>query len=266
MFNTFPCLYLITDFSLLNRVYRKVPGNHWDALMPWLSPECARGETLGELSDVYSFCVLAWETCTGKLPWQKLDSAQISQMWQNDGYLEPKMLAIDPTIPAHIKTFLGLGLQPELVDRRGIDLQEIHVMLRLQATLLAKKEQAEKEPKKPPPKQNYYTEELPFHVPVPNPVTATRIETQTNSPRHDWKYVKESLKRMRVPVTPPPPPPPIPKSDIQGERQPDPEESNKQLDECLTGTELYETAVYVNYYFPFFVILLLICHRLGTSA
>lgn len=192
--------------------------------MPWLAPECARGEVLGELSDVYSFCALAWEVCTEKMPWQKFDSRQIAQMWQGNGYIEPRMLNIDPSIPPHIKTFMGLGLQPELVDRRGIDLQEICVMLRLQATLLAKKEQKDQEPREPYIEQNFIVQQsqYPLFVPAPGPVTVTHTETQTYSPKHDWESVKQSFRRMRNLATPPPPPPPLPLSqDIVEERRPD---------------------------------------------
>ena len=80
-----------------------------------------------------------------QLPRSKMDSMQIQRMWQRQdmgGYgksSSPAMLfPIDPpVIPLHISSFLKLGLQPEMSDRRDMDLQEIYLMLRLQAAAIS---------------------------------------------------------------------------------------------------------------------------------
>lgn len=92
-----------------------------------------------------------WETCSEKLPRSHMDARQIERMWQRQaviGGLSDKardgdmMLPLDPPlIPLHIGSFLKLGLQPELSERRDIDLQEIYLMLRLQAAALTRTQQ-----------------------------------------------------------------------------------------------------------------------------
>lgn len=58
-----------------------------------------------------------------------------------------RMLNPNEAIPTHIASFLNLGLQPKLEERQEIDLQEIYLMLRLQAAALARSQH-----KDPPPK------------------------------------------------------------------------------------------------------------------
>ena len=111
------------------RVHRKVSPTHWDWMMPWLSPECARGEIPCTLSDVYSFCCLVWETCSEKLPWSHLESVEIRRMWQRDGYNQQILLQMGSAIPHHVESFLKLGLQPELSERLAINLHMIYSKL-----------------------------------------------------------------------------------------------------------------------------------------
>ena len=67
-----------------------------------------------------------------------MTSKEINQMWLKRSHRALKLL---PTIPQHVGTFLRLGLQPELKDRQEMDLQEIYLMLRLQAAALAHSQQ-----------------------------------------------------------------------------------------------------------------------------
>lgn len=178
------------------RVYRKVPSSHWEWMMPWLSPECSRGENPSTLSDVYSFCCLVWEACTGKLPWSHLDLTDISHMWQRHTCSSPRMLPLDPAIPLHITSFIKLGLQPELSGRGQMDFQEIYLMLRLQAAFI------NSQPK----------ETNPSSPPLSNRKKGTNNPQVKNPPQplpslHEWDAVKQRLKRR---IIPPPPPPPLP--------------------------------------------------------
>lgn len=82
-----------------------------------------------------------------------MDPREIELMWQRQAATrgvsgsgrsqDPDlMLPLDsPSIPLHINSFLKLGLQPELKDRRDIDLQEIFLMLRLQAAAIFQTQQ-----------------------------------------------------------------------------------------------------------------------------
>jgi len=73
-------------------------------------------------------------------------------MWLKRSHRALKLL---PSIPQHVGTFLRLGLQPELDDRQEIDLQEIYLMLRLQAAALAHSQQKqEQESVKTSPQSN----------------------------------------------------------------------------------------------------------------
>lgn len=182
----------------ISRVYRKVPSSHWEWMGPWLAPECARGESVCTLSDVYSFCCLVWETCSEKLPWSHLDSQEINRMWQKESCNTSRMLPIGPAIPLHVGSFLKLGLQPELSERREMDLQEIYLMLRLQAAAVSHSQQKEVYQKSSPPPVVRMT----ASTPVPQVFNQTQIQ-----PQHGWDAVKESFKKRR---TPPPPPPPLP--------------------------------------------------------
>lgn len=164
--------------------------------MPWLSPECARGEMACTLSDVYSFCCLVWETCSEKLPWSHLDSMEISRMWQKDHCSKPKMLSLGPAIPLHVGSFLKLGLQPELSERREMDLQEIYLMLRLQGAAISHSQQKENQKSSSPTK------------PARTPSTTAELLGQSQiQPQHKWDAVKERLKKRITPPTPPLPPP-----------------------------------------------------------
>ena len=157
--------------------------------MPWLSPECARGEPLTTESDVYSFCCLVWKTCMEKMPRSKMDSTQIQRLWTDvcsygkDSVHGHMLSPLDPpAIPMHISSFLKLGLQPEMSERRDMDLQEIYLMLRLQAAVLSHSQQ--------------------------------RKENDVMNP-HAWDAVKEQMKaqnnkRTTPAITPPRPPPPPP--------------------------------------------------------
>ena len=92
--------------------------------MPWLSPECVRGESLSKISDVYSFCCLVFEAVNANvnLPWYELDNQTIGEMWKKQcdySKLGPGLIEqLDNTIPLHIGSFLKLGLQPD-PDKRG---------------------------------------------------------------------------------------------------------------------------------------------------
>jgi hypothetical protein len=86
-------------------------------------------------------------------------------MWHKNSN---RILNINDTIPVHVSSFLKLGLQPKLEEREEIDLQEIYLMLRLQAATLAHNHQ----------------KESPKNVPLSVPTT-----------RHDWDAVKEKMKK-----------------------------------------------------------------------
>ncbi|XP_045035424.1 inactive serine/threonine-protein kinase TEX14-like isoform X1 [Daphnia magna] len=188
---------LIEDNNSSKRVYRKVPSSHWEWMAPWLAPECARGESVCTLSDVYSFCCLVWETCSEKLPWSHLDCQEINRMWQKESCNNSRMLPLGPAIPLHVGSFLNLGLQPELSERREIDLQEIYMMLRLQSAVSHSQQKEVYQKSNSPP-----IARMTSSTPVPPIYNQTQIQ-----PQHGWDAVKESFKKRR---TPPPPPPPLP--------------------------------------------------------
>jgi len=76
-------------------------------------------------------------------------------MWQKK---TQRMLPISDAVPVHVGSFLKLGLQPALEQREEMDLQEIYLMLRLQAAALAHNQQKETHkstgpPSKMPPSQ-----------------------------------------------------------------------------------------------------------------
>ncbi|XP_046455996.1 uncharacterized protein LOC124203305 isoform X4 [Daphnia pulex] len=195
------CLETMTeDNSLSKRAYRKVPSSHWEWMAPWLAPECARGEFASTLSDVYSFCCLVWETCSEKIPWSHLDSKEINRMWQKESCNNPRMLPLGSDIPLHVTSFLKLGLQPELSERREMDLQEIYLMLRLQAAAVSHSQQKEVYQKSSPP---------PVRINSPTPVPPTFTHSQIQ-PQHGWDAVKENFKKRRTPAPPQPPPLPPP--------------------------------------------------------
>ncbi len=142
-------------------MYRKVPPKHWEWITPWMSPEATRGESLCPLTDVYSFCCLVntyqyifklegdqtnnillfkvWEMFYEERPWCDLDGNEIREMWTRQATMRTsgRLLLDTPCIPLKINRFLQVGLQPEL-DRRNIDLQEIYLMLRIQASAIQK--------------------------------------------------------------------------------------------------------------------------------
>lgn len=190
-------------------MYRKVPSSHWEWMMPWLSPECARGEAVCKLSDVYSFCCLVWETCSEKLPWSGLEPMDISRMWQNESSCNKNMLQLGTSIPLHIASFLNLGLQPKLSDRREMDLQEIYLMLRLQAAAISHTQQKEVCFKSTPLVSGTFG--LTSSTPSSNVFSQPQVQSQ-----HGWDAVKERLKKRITPPPPPPPPPPLPPSPISG--------------------------------------------------
>jgi hypothetical protein len=143
-------------------------------MAPWLAPECARGEFASTLSDVYSFCCLVWETCSEKIPWSHLDSKEINRMWQMETCNNPRMLPLESDIPLHVTSFLKLGLQPELSERRGMALQEIYLMLRIQAATESRSQQKELDQKSSPP---------PVRINSPTPVPPTFTHSQIQ-PQH----------------------------------------------------------------------------------
>lgn len=142
--------------------------------MPWLAPECARGEGICSLSDVYAFCALVWETCTESLPWYPLCPKDISDMWHKN---TNRTLSISDAMPQHVASFLKLGLQPRLEEREDVDLQEIYLMLRLQAATLAHTQQ----------------KETPKNVAATNPPVPPAVAT-TNQ-QHAWETVKERMRK-----------------------------------------------------------------------
>jgi hypothetical protein len=64
-------------------------------------------------------------------------------MWQNESCNNPRMLPLWSDIPLHVVSFFKLGLQPELSELREMDLQEIYLMLRLQAVAVPHSQQKE---------------------------------------------------------------------------------------------------------------------------
>ena len=202
------------------RVYRKVPSSHWEWMAPWLAPECSRGEFVSTLSDVYSFCCLVWETCMEKLPWSHLDYQEISRMWQKESCNNPRMLPLGSAIPLHVESFLKLGLQPELSERREMDLQEIYLMLRLQAAAVSHSQQKEVYQKSPV--------KVTSSTPVPPSFTHSQLQ-----PQHGWDAVKESFKKRR---TPPPPPPPLPPPP-PGQLKVSDKVSSDSMDDCDVENE-----------------------------
>ena len=92
-------------------------------------------------------------------------------MWLKRSHRALKLL---PSIPQHVGTFLRLGLQPELGDRQEIDLQEIYLMLRLQAAALAHSQQKqEQDSGKPVPQSNVGVQ-------------------------HSWNTVKKRMKQSKT--------------------------------------------------------------------
>ena len=166
--------------------------------MPWLSPECVRGESLSKISDVYSFCCLVFETCTENLPWAELETQIIDQMWKRQcdynklgsGLVDQ----LDNAIPLHIGTFLKLGLQPDPDKRGDMDLQEIYLMLRLQAAVLCQSQQKEVQ------QQQQYTKHQHNHQQLIQE-QQNRHHHQTKPPtgfkqqQHGWEAVKERMKK-----------------------------------------------------------------------
>jgi hypothetical protein len=61
------------------------------------------------------------------------------------------MLPLGSNIPLHATSFLKLGLRAELSERREMDLQEIYLMLRLQAAAVSQSQQKEVYQKSSPP-------------------------------------------------------------------------------------------------------------------
>jgi hypothetical protein len=151
-----------------------------------------------------------------KLPWSHLDLQEISRMWQKESCNNPRMLLLGPAIPLHVGSFLKLGLQPELSERREMDLHEIYLMLRLQAAAVSHSQQKEVYQKLSPP---------PVRVTSSTTIPQTFTHSQIQ-PQHGWDAVKESFKKRRTPPPPPPPlPPPPPGQGIL-------EVSNDSMDDC----------------------------------
>jgi len=166
--------------------------------MPWLSPECVRGESLSKISDVYSFCCLVFETCTENLPWAELETQIIDQMWKRQcdynklgsGLVDQ----LDNAIPLHIGTFLKLGLQPDPEKRGDMDLQEIYLMLRLQAAVLCQSQQKEVQ------QQQQYTKHQHNHQQLIQEQQnrhhhQTKPRTGFKQQQHGWDAVKERMKK-----------------------------------------------------------------------
>jgi len=89
-----------------------------------------------------------WETFNEATPWCDLDATEIEEMWnrpvamKGSGRTLDSMLSLDSlSVPFHVKRFLKLGLQPESKDRQEIDLQEIFLMLRIQAAAIQQSQQ-----------------------------------------------------------------------------------------------------------------------------
>lgn len=117
-------------------------------------------------------------------------------MWQKENCKKPKMLPLGQAIPLHVGSFLKLGLQPELSDRREMDLQEIYLMLRLQTAAVSHSQQ----------KESYLKSNN--APPLAHLTTTSQILGPSQiQPQHGWDAVKERLKKR---ITPPPPPPPLP--------------------------------------------------------
>jgi hypothetical protein len=183
-------------------------------MAPWLAPECARGEFASTLSDVYSFSCLVWETCSQKIPWSHLDSKQINGMWQKESCNNRTMLPLGSNIPRHIVSFLKLGLQPEFSERRGIDLQEIFLSLRLQMAAIYHSQRKE-----------VYKKSSPHPVRIDSPTPVPPTWTSEIQPKHGWKAVKKNFEKRQAPPPPPLPPPPPGQQQIL-------ELSSDSLDDC----------------------------------
>ena len=92
-------------------------------------------------------------------------------MWLKRSHRVLKLL---PSIPQHVGTFLRLGLQPELEDRQEIDLQEIYLMLRLQAAALAHSQQKQEQE---------------------NGKTVPQFDSGA---QHSWNTVKQRMKQSKT--------------------------------------------------------------------
>jgi len=170
--------------------------------MPWLSPECVRGESLSKISDVYSFCCLVFETCTESLPWAELELQDISQMWKKQcDYNKLGSGLIDQignAIPLHVGTFLNLGLQPDPDKRGDMDLQEIYLMLRLQAAVLCQSQQKEVQLQHSQHQQKHkqpIKEQQNRHQLCPQADHQTKPPTGFKQQQHDWDAVKKKMKK-----------------------------------------------------------------------
>jgi hypothetical protein len=171
--------------------------------MPWLSPECVRGESLSKISDVYSFCCLVFETCTESLPWAELELQDISQMWKKQcDYNKLGSGLIDQignAIPLHVGTFLNLGLQPDPDKRGDMDLQEIYLMLRLQAAIICQSQQKEVQQQQNSQHQQKHQqltqEQQNRHQLRPQEDHQTKPSTGFKQQQHDWDAVKKRMKK-----------------------------------------------------------------------
>ncbi len=123
-------------------------------------------------------------------------------MWQQNGY-NKKMLHLGSAIPLHVGSFLKLGLQPELSERREMDLQEIYLMLRLQAAAISHTQQKETHNQRSNSPPVSTPARMTSSTPIPHVFSHTQIQ-----PQHEWDAVKEKLKRVNSPPPPPPLPPP----------------------------------------------------------
>ena len=101
---------------------------------------------------------------------------------------------LDNAIPLHIGTFLKLGLQPDPDKRGDMDLQEIYLMLRLQAAVLCQSQQKEVQ------QQQQYTKHQHNHQQLIQE-QQNRHHHQTKPPtgfkqhQHGWEAVKERMKK-----------------------------------------------------------------------
>ena len=156
-------------------------------------------------------------------------------MWQRDSYNKQMMLQLGPAIPLHVGSFLKLGLQPELSERREIDLQEIYLMLRLQAAAISHIQQKETYSQRSSPSAS-----VPVRMTSSTPIPLVFAKTQIQ-PQHEWDAVKERMKKMNPPPPPPPLPPPLPTASAKEKVQEVSEESldgNKGYDEEINQSDL----------------------------
>ncbi|XP_046629155.1 uncharacterized protein LOC124309525 isoform X1 [Neodiprion virginianus] len=108
------------------RPYREWEERLRTEIFKWQAPEMFYGDAPSRACDVYALALLIWEMCTGRIPWNGLDEAEIERQYI---HWERRISTDIYNFPPLLNNLLEVGLHLD-VNKRNLDMDRTRRFLR----------------------------------------------------------------------------------------------------------------------------------------